>query len=220
MARAPITRANPYTPARGALAGRTFSTERAYRNALAQRKGFASLSGQQAAPKAIKSRRGLLSLKPREAEDRARALDAISKMRREGLSLSEAAKESGTTPNTVRKWGGDAIEKQGSRFSAKPTDRLARSMWMLRDHPAERIIVTITDSRTASKIGRYQNAVRFYLYGDSTHEPGDFSRVERFTGQYITVQREHIPFLTDRVAVDFLAARGLLSFESIYAHAA
>lgn len=42
MPRPQITRVNPWTPTRGQFAGRTFHTEREYRNALAAAKGFRS----------------------------------------------------------------------------------------------------------------------------------------------------------------------------------
>ena len=53
MPRPQITKAHPYTPKSGQFAGRTFETERSYRNALAQAKGFASWHEEQRAAKKV-----------------------------------------------------------------------------------------------------------------------------------------------------------------------
>ena len=88
MGRKPITRANPYTPTRGAFAGQTFDTERQYRNALAKQKGFASWYAQQRAGPAAPS---LTSLRPSERHARHLAFEALGLMRKEQLPLTKAA---------------------------------------------------------------------------------------------------------------------------------
>ena len=42
-----------FTPKKGIFAGQTFSSERQYRNALAQRKGYSSWSAWRRAPKPV-----------------------------------------------------------------------------------------------------------------------------------------------------------------------
>jgi hypothetical protein len=101
MSRPPITHGRPYTPRSGALAGRTFHSEREYRNALARLKGYRSWGQQQRNRPAAVSEEEVRSLTTAEASARARALRALARMRREDISLGEAAAREGTTPNTV-----------------------------------------------------------------------------------------------------------------------
>ena len=77
MARPPITKLRPYTPRSGAFAGRTFHTEREYRNALAKLKGFTSWHEQQRAAKKV-TPKSFGTLKPSQRQARARAIDAFS----------------------------------------------------------------------------------------------------------------------------------------------
>jgi len=53
-------------------------------------------------------------------------LDAVSRMRRDGVSLTSAARDAGTTPDAVRRYAGSALERRSSRWVAKPNDRLLR----------------------------------------------------------------------------------------------
>jgi hypothetical protein len=101
MPRAPITRERPYTPRSGAFASRTFYSEREYRNSLARLKGYRSWGQQQRNRPAAVTEQEVRSLTTAEAGARARALRALARMRREDISLGEAAAREGTTPNTV-----------------------------------------------------------------------------------------------------------------------
>src|SRR5687768_7257612 len=107
MARRPITRANPYTPKSGKVAGHTFTSERQYRNALARAKGFRSWSEQQRQPRSTRAR---AEFRPAEHEARRRVLDALSRMRRDGLSLSAAARAAGTTANAMKRYSGPVLQ--------------------------------------------------------------------------------------------------------------
>ena len=51
-----------FTPKKGVFAGQTFSSERQYRNALAQRKGYSSSSAWRRAPKPVRGIRQLTAL--------------------------------------------------------------------------------------------------------------------------------------------------------------
>ena len=125
MPRPPITKARPYTPRSGAFAGRTFHTEREYRNALATLKGFPSWHEQQRAAKKV-TPKSFGTLKPSQRQARARALDALSKVRH-GETLTRAAKEAGTTPNTVAKYAGVNLHRERGRTVASRSDRLFAS---------------------------------------------------------------------------------------------
>lgn len=204
MARPPITKARPYTPRAGALAGQTFHSERQYRNALAREKGYRSWYEQQRAPKTV--RRGqLAALRPSERQARERALDALAHMRQRRLSLSAAARKAGTTPNTVMKWvGGELAEKSGGRRVVTASDRLARQMRLISTEGV--IDVEVRSSRQASLIGRHMNAVKTLLV------TGDDEPLRAFEGEKVAGHQLE----TDPEVIEELARVHELSFEDIY----
>jgi predicted transcriptional regulator with HTH domain len=67
-----------------------------------------------------------------ESQLRRKALDVLSLMRGDGMSLAEAARLVGIEPADVRREVGAALEKRGSRWRAKPWDRLRRLVRFLR----------------------------------------------------------------------------------------
>jgi hypothetical protein len=208
MPRFPITRARPYTFKSGAFAGRTFHSEREYRNALARRKGYRSWYAQQRSGPVGGRGRSLLGRRRSEREAAERARRALSRMRREGLSLGKAAKREGTTPNTVLRYTGKGMERRGARLRAKPADRLARRMNIL--GPQGVTTVTVRGSRKASVVADHWNAIRHYRH------TGDDSALRGFYG--VTVAG--IELETDLDVIDQLAAIGVLEFEEIYEVAA
>jgi len=213
MARPSITRANPYTPRRGSHAGITFTSERQYRNALARDKGFRSWDAQRAAAKPARSVAALAAMRPSEREAARRALDALTRMRGEGVSLTQAASRSGTTVAAVKRYAGPALEKQpGGRFTAKPFDRLSARLLFLT--PTGRVPLDVKDSRSRSKIASHQAAVDRYL------RTGDDRALRRFRGKGVTVAKRFYPFLTDSAALDRLQGAGEVSFEDLYADVA
>jgi hypothetical protein len=213
MPRPSITRAHPYTPSRGRFAGVTFTSERQYRNALARSKGFSSWSAQQRKQRSSGTPEAIARLRPAEHHARDRALEVIQVMRREGLSLSRAAKQVGTTPNAVRRHAGRALEQSaGGRYHPTSYDRLLRQMRFLTGEGPT--VLPVRDSRSASRIARYMNAVDHYL------RTGDDNQLRRFRGKGIWVEKRFRPFITDLDALDRLAAAGEVSFEELYARAA
>jgi hypothetical protein len=209
MARAPITRSNPYTPQSGAVAGITFTSERQYRNALARAKGYRSWGAQQQAMRKIRSGQDVGRLRPSERQARAKALDALSRMRHENLSLTQAAKATGTTVAAIKRHAGTALEQTArGAYRAKPSDRLVRPMMVPTVHGP--IPLDIRDSRAASLLGRYWSAVRYYL------ETGDAGPLRKLHGKGVTVAKRFYPLITDPNALDTLADGGELSFDDIY----
>lgn len=209
MSRAPITKRNPYTPKSGRFSGRTFYTEREYRNALAQTKGFKSWSDQQKQSKPVRSARELQTLRPSERDARARALEALSRMRNDGVSMRAAAKESGITVNALKRHAGTALVKDSrGRFVAKASDKLARSMVF----PTERgmISLNVRDSRTASRISEYWSAVHTYL------RTGETFGLRKFRGKSVSVEKRKYPFITEPSLLDRLFDAGELTFDDIY----
>ena len=83
-------------------------------------------------PGAAAARRFLQPRLAANEESYRRVLDAISlKRRNPALSLSKAAKASGTTLKTIRKYAPEALKQRGGRISVKRFDRLKRRMLML-----------------------------------------------------------------------------------------
>lgn len=209
MARPPITRARPYTPKSGNVAGITFTSERQYRNALARAKGYASWGAQQKQSRKVRGAEDVGKLRPSERTARSRALDAVSRMRTDGLSLKAAAKEVGTTVNAVKRHAGPALQRQGGgRYAATASDRLVRTL----NFPTETGItgLDIRDSRSARRVAAYWNAVKTYL------ETGDASGLRQFQGRYIRVNKRAYVFITDTRTLNRLADAGELSFDDIY----
>jgi len=211
MARPPITRARPYTPKTGKLAGITFTSERQYRNALAREKGFASWGEQQKQARKVRSGADASRLRPDEQQARRRALDAVSLMRKDGLSLGQAARAAGTTVNAVKRHAGPVLKRDDwGRYTAKASDRLVRPMLV----PTLDGLMTldVRDSRTASKIAAYHNAVKRYL------DTGDDRALRRFAGRRggVTVAKRFYPFITDTAILDRLADAGELAFDDLY----
>jgi hypothetical protein len=209
MARPPITRKNPYTPRSGQFAGITFASERQYRNALARTRGFTSWSEQQRQTRKVRSGAEVAKLRPSEREARSRALEALSRMRSEGLSLRAAAKASGTTANAVRRHAGSALERTNNgRYRAKESDRLVRGLRF----PTESGVVTLNvkDSRTSSRLADYWHAVRTYL------RTGNTIGLRKFRNKHIRVDKRAYRFITDPDLLDRLFDAGELSFDDIY----
>lgn len=194
----------PHTLSRGALKGQTFATQQEYQNALAKTKGFRSYAQMRAAPVT----KSFGKLRPSEYESRKFALRSVSLMRTRNLSLAEASRQVGVDPATVKRYAGSALDKEGRRIKAKPNDRLSRTMWVLTNEG--RVSLPIKDSRTASLISRYWNAVDHYL------STGDDRQLKPFRGKFFRVNKQAYPFITDRAILDELGSAGELHFEDIY----
>lgn len=205
MPRIPITRANPYTPKSGAVAGQTFHSERQYRNALARRKGYSSWHAQQKTSKPIRGGKQFAAMRPAERLAQAKALEVLSLMRREALPLTRAARRVGTTPNTVHRYAGTALARdRGARTRARTSDDLLARMPVLTiEGPRE---LEVRGSRNRSLVGRHWNAVREYLL------TGDTAQLRGFSGKSVS----HFELEADPDAIDYWAPREPFTFEEIY----
>jgi hypothetical protein len=157
--------------------------------------------------------RKIRHLKPRakgDPEAYRRALDAIGFKRRfPAVPLSKAAKSSGTTLKTIRKYAGPALLVRSGRLDVTPSDRLPRRMRMLT--PQGEVAVSTTSSRTASRISRYNNAVRdFYATGDTT-------ALKPFRGKGVRSGGARYEFVTDPRVLNRLGRAGAVHFLDIYA---
>jgi len=145
-----------------------------------------------------------------DPEARIRALDTVSRMRREGLSLTRAARHAWTTPETVRKYAGRALVKTASgRYAATRSDRLTRRIPILTKDGIARI--QVRNSNTASRVGRYMAAVNHYLLH------GEAEALAEFHGGSIQANGVTYPFITDPAMIERLHDAGATSFDRFYA---
>jgi hypothetical protein len=138
----------------------------------------------------------------------------IQKMRRESMSVTQAAKEYGIDRRKVIELGGSALRKQtNGRYKVKSFDRLLRVLVIpSKDGPKE---VAVRDSRTASKLASYSAAVHRFL------QTGDKSKLSEFkTLRINTADGKPFKLLTDPKELVRLGSAGVLSFESLYARVA
>jgi hypothetical protein len=138
----------------------------------------------------------------------------LSKMRREKVSLLKASREYGIDPRTVTRLAKSALRKRANgTYAAKATDRLLRVLVI----PTEKGLqeVAVANSRDASLLGKYWDAVQDYL------ATGDASGLRELEGEQIKdANGIQIPLITDTEELDRLGSAGVLSFESLYAQAA
>jgi hypothetical protein len=154
-------KSGPYRPTRGRFAGREFASKRQYENALAQLKGHATrgqlvrASGKKIGPKSHER------LRASERQARSRALGVTSRMARENVSLTKAARLEGTTVANVHKWAEPALERKPSgRYAPKP-NRLYRRMVAITTEGS--VEVSVRTSKQASLIGAHHAAVKKFL---------------------------------------------------------
>lgn len=136
---------------------------------------------------------------------------AIQKMRREGISVTRAAREYGIDRRKVIELGGSALRKQrNGRYKAKASDRLLRVLVIPSAGGLKE--VAVRDSRTASKIASYSAAVHRFL------QTGDRSGLSEFRKlRIIDASGKRIKLVTDTKELMRLGYAGVLSFESLYA---
>ena len=141
---------------------------------------------------------------PAQEHARFRALEAVSRMRGQGLSLSAAASASGTTPTTVRRYASPALQRSGRRYVATPSDRLRRRMRVLSvEGPVD---VDIRGSRVASTVGAHWNAISDYL------RTGDARPLARYRGK----RAGGVELASDPDDIERRAARYDLDVDDIY----
>jgi uncharacterized protein YaaR (DUF327 family) len=166
---------------------------------LSQLRGHAKVKEKMLSEKTILplEKRTWKSLSPREKLSREKSLEVLSDMRRNNKSLTKASRDKGISIKTVRDSIG-AFKKVGSRWIPKAYDRISRVMVI--NENGQMTSIEINDSRTASKIGRYHNAVKKYL------ETGDSTELKKFEGMKIKdAQGNTHTFETDTKAINEIA---------------
>jgi hypothetical protein len=202
----PSQRSGPYTPTRGVFAGQTFSSYRGYQNAHAKAKGFGSAAKRLAKPQRIGRKAGMKAL---TRPSRLRALDAVSRMLK-GLTIGQAAHDSGTTVATVKRYASPALRKDRSgRIVAKERDQLAAYMEVPTTGGTQLLLVI--GARSRHLLSAYWEAAQFFR---------DFGIPEvlaPFESLTINVEGVEIPLITDPHVLTRLFKEGRMSFESLYA---
>jgi hypothetical protein len=112
----------------------------------------------------------------KEKAHRLKSLNVLAKVKRGKGSLSSISKKYGTTPKTVLRHT-NGLKKVGYRWIGKRHDRIERIMRI--NENGYEVDVAIKDSRYASIIAKYQNAVKNFL------ETQDESYLEPFRGKQI-----------------------------------
>lgn len=140
-----------------------------------------------------------------------RVANAVSKMRAEKVSLTQASRDSGINPRTVIRWAVTALKKRKSgKYVAKPKDNLPRILKIPGSQGTRDI--ALRGSEQPSLLGQYWNAVHRYL------QTGDASQLRKFRGKRITdASGKKHSLLTELAELDRQGNAGVLSFETIYA---
>ncbi len=149
----------------------------------------------------------------RKRESLQKAAHVLSAMRTEGISLHAASREHSVSPRTVQRHAGAALRKTSrGTYAVRKSDRLLRVL-VLPTLGGLAEIATM-DSRAATMVAEYWNAVNLYL------ETGDDTDLARFHGHsIIDAQDDAVPLLTDLDELERLGSAGVLSFQSLYAKA-
>lgn len=146
-------------------------------------------------------------------ESQLKAAHVLTAMRTEKLSLHRASRLEGVSPATVRRYAGSALRKTAKgKYQARKTDRMLRVL--LLPTPIGLAEIATADSRTATIVAGYWNAVNYFL------ETGDRSQLAAYDGVTINdAQGRVVTLLTDPAELERLGSAGILSFQSLYARA-
>lgn len=112
-------------------------------------------------------------LTPEEKELRDRSLEVLSEARRTRKSLTKISKQKGISPKTVLHHT-NAFKKVNRRWVAKKFDKISRSMII--NENGKKISIEINNSRHASTIGKYHNAVKEFLNTGNKKKLSEFSK--------------------------------------------
>jgi hypothetical protein len=150
------------------------------------------------------------ALSPRDQDRWIRKTSAITEMRKEKVSRTEAAKRYRLDPNSLPK---SALRKRrNGRYAVRARDTLLRVVVI----PSEQGLAEVAtrDSRQASELGRYSEAVHKYL------ETGDASAIQQFAGKYVLdLNGKQIWLMTEPTQLDRFGGPEF-SYESFYARSA
>lgn len=131
-------------------------------------------------------------------------------MRRRGVSFTDAAKQMHTTPKSMRKYVPRALTLgPDRRIHATKYDRYERKMSILT--AAGKLVVSIRDSRTATRIANHLLAVDRFL------KTGKRDLLAPFRYASFRAGKVGYPFLTDPTTLKRLGHLGFVEFTDLYA---
>ena len=154
------------------------------------------------------------AMRPEEQEQWTQALNTLAKMRAEGISLTRAVRAIGTDATTVEQLVGSALRKNRTgRLVPTERDTLLRVLNIPGPKGVREVVVM--DSRVASQLASYADAVRKFI------RRGDPSVLEAFRTVVVKdANGNPIELVTDLKQLNELGHAGVLSFESLYARSA
>jgi hypothetical protein len=131
-------------------------------------------------------------------------------MKKENMTLTQAAREVGISRDTAIRWGGAALRKNASgRYTVKQRDNLLRMMKVPTETGYQ--VVGIRGSRQASIVGQYWAAVQKFWY------TGDASGLDKFRGLEIKdASGKPITFITNLRQLKDLGRAGVMHPRTIY----
>jgi hypothetical protein len=115
-------------------------------------------------------------LTPKQKSQRVKSLSVLTQARRTKKLASTIAREHHISLITVIHHT-NGFKKVNNRWTAKKYDHTPRSMLISENGKLQS--VQVSDSRHAKTIGRYHNAVKFYL------DTGDYTKLKKFTKRKI-----------------------------------
>lgn len=160
----------------------------------------------------ITTRARLDALNPAQRVTYRRTLHGLRLMQNRRLSLAAAAREAGTTPETMRRYLGDAISRRGSergrrggRYRVTPDrhQRLALRYTLPTTSGVRNL--TITNAREYELAREYRFALRTYI------NQRDASLLARFEG----VSIDGYVLETEPIEIDVMVGTGELDMEDI-----
>jgi hypothetical protein len=153
-------------------------------------------------------------MRPERQERWIQAVNTVSKARAEKSTLTRAARAVGIDPKVVKQLAGSALRKdKRGRIVPTKSDSLLRVLTIPGQKGAREVVVR--DSRTASQLATYADAVRKYI------RRGDPSLLNRFRSSVVKDARgRRIRLVTNLRQLNELGNAGVLSFESLYARSA
>lgn len=157
-------------------------------------------------PTSDESRALFHRLSPGERRTYEKVGRALTEMRF-GSSIGEAARATGTTPEAIRRYASPwLLQRPDGAVRALGGDNMLRRLrW-----PTERgiILIETADSRVASELGEFWNAVGRYLAGDRR-------ALQPYAGRAVRVAGRSYRYPAEEQILTW-ARRGEVSFETIY----
>lgn len=155
-------------------------------------------------PRVVRGRADFEKLTPSQREARHRAYEVIGEMRNNGLSLRGASHRVGTTPETVRRYASEALEKDGRRYRATPSDRSYQRMSALSTEGLRDI--DVRGSWARSLIGQHWSAIGRFA------ATGEVLVLAKFEGKRVG----GIALATDPDLIEEYLRQGELDIDDIY----